>query len=137
MSNEITRSNRDMERMPPNPASVSLVNVTTFYILPGKQMEFNQNMMKVHEAIVEGDLPFYYASDYLVAGGSGPVFSIAGLGSSWADFADPDPDMEQVMIEMYGEEEAMEIFGGFSGAVHHWESIVLRVRPDLSSSGGM
>ena len=137
MSNEITQSNREMERMPPAPASVSLVNVTTFYILPGKQMQFNQNMMKVHEAIVDADLPFYYASDYLVTGGSGPVFSIAGLGSSWADFADPDPDLEQVMMEMYGEEEAKGIFGAFSEAVHHWESFVVRIRPDLSSPGGM
>lgn len=137
MSTEITQSNREMERMPADPMSVNLVNVTTFHVIPGKQMQFFENMMKFHEAIVEADLPFYYASDYLVAGGKGPVFSLAGFGERWADFADPDPDMEEVMTEKYGQEEAMEIFAAFAGSYSHYESFIVRARPDLSGPGGM
>lgn len=137
MSNEITENNRSIERMHPDPTSVSLVNVTTFYINPGKQMQFNEVLTKWHETIVENDMPFYYASDYLVAGGEGPVFSIAGFGASWADFAEPDPNMEQIMVEKYGEEEAMEIFTAFGESVHHWKNMIVRFRSDLSSPMGM
>jgi hypothetical protein len=45
--------------------------------------------------------------------------------------------MEQVMMETYGEEEATEIFTAFGEAVHHWESFIVRHRPDLSGAGGM
>jgi hypothetical protein len=66
----------------------------------------------------------------------GPTMSIAGFGDNWADFADTDPNMEQVMMETYGEEEAMEIFYAFGEAVNHWESFIVRHRPDLSGAGG-
>ena len=45
--------------------------------------------------------------------------------------------MEQVMMEAYGEEEAMEIFTAFGEAVHHMESFVVRYRADLSNVSGM
>lgn len=136
-STEISQSNRSMERMPADPSSISLVNVTTFHIIPAKQRQFYETIMKFHEAIVEADVPFYYASDYLVAGGKGPVFSLAGFGENWADFTDPDPTMEQIMVEKYGEEEAMKIFDAFSGSFSHWDSMILMTRRDLSSPGGM
>lgn len=137
MRTEITQSNHEMERMPPESKPISLVNVTTFYLIPGKQMQFFENIMKFHEAIVEAEMPFYYASDYLAAGGKGPVFSLAGLGENWADFADPDPTMEQVMFEKYGEDEANEIFTAFAESFSHWENMVVRTRPDLSDPEGM
>jgi hypothetical protein len=138
MSNHFTQSNRQMEKLPDDPNfAPTLVNVTTFFINPAKQGQFNETIMKFHEAIVEADMPFYYSSDFLVAGGEGPVFSIAGHGTSWADFADPDPNMEQVMIEHYGEEEAMEIFTAFGESIHHWDSFIVRARPDLSLISGM
>ena len=73
--------------------------------------------------------------DLLVAGDSGPAMSIAGFGETWADFADPDPSMEQVMTEAYGEDEAVEFFNTFSEGVDHWESFIVRHRPDLSGGG--
>jgi hypothetical protein len=93
--------------------------------------------MKFHEAIVEADMPFYYASDYLAAGGKGPVFSLAGFGEHWADFADPDPSMEQVMTEKSGEKEAMKMFSAFAESFTHLGSFIVRIRPDLSSPAGM
>jgi hypothetical protein len=138
VSNEIMRSNPDIVKLPTDPNYVpTLLNVTDFYLIPGKQMAFSEAIKKIHEAIVAADMPFYYSSDTRETGGTGPIFSIAGWGQSWADFADPDPSMEQAMVQQYGEEEAMEIFTAFSEAVHHWDSFVVRYRPDLSSARGM
>jgi len=137
MSNGISQEGA-ISRFPDDPNwQPSLVNVTVFYLIPGKQMAFDESIRKIHDAIEGADMPFYYSSDFLVAGGSGPVYSIAGLSDTWADFADPDPSMEQVMTEAYGEEEAMQIFTAFSESVHHWESFVVRYRPDLSLLQGM
>jgi len=136
MTTDLTQDG-PISRMPADPTGINLVNVTTFHLIPGKQMQFMETIQKFHEAISEADMPFYYGSDYLVAGGEGPVFSLAGFGESWADFADPDPSMEQVMMEKYGEEEAMEIFNDFGESFTHWDSFVVRTRPDLSSPGGM
>jgi hypothetical protein len=135
MSNSISQDG-PISRFPEDPNwAPSLVNVTTFYLVPGKQQAFQEAIVKIHEAIDESGMDLYYTSDFLVAGGSGPIFSIAGFGDSWADFADPDPDMEQVMVERYGEEEARAIFNSFSEAVHHWDSFIVRHRPDISGSG--
>lgn len=138
METTINDGAQGVKKLPEDPnQEFNLVNVTEFYLFPGKQAAFNQALMKFDEAIKGANMDFYYTSDVLVVGGSGPVYSIAGLGSSWADFADPDPTMEQVMIETYGEEEAMEIFTAFGESVHHWESFVVRYRPDLSNVSGM
>jgi len=127
-----------INRYPDDPNwSPTLVNVTVFHLLPGKQMAFQDAIMKVDEAIKNSSMPFYYSSSLLAAGDSGPAFSVAGFGENWADFADPDPSMEQVMTDMYGEDEAMEIFTAFSEAVHHWDSFIVRARPDLSGGNGM
>ncbi len=127
-----------ISRFPDDPNyEPTLINVTEFYLIPGKQQGFQDAIQKFDEAIKGAGMPFYYTSDFLVAGGSGPTFSIAGFGESWAEFADPDPSMEQVMVEAYGEEEATRIFTAFSEAVHHWDSFVVRYRPDLSLLQGM
>ena len=138
ISNEIMRANHEMEKLPSDPNYVpNLISVTDFYLVPGRQGSFNDAIMKIHEAIVAAGLPWYYTSDFREAGGAGPLFSIAGMGQSWADFADPETPMEQMMIQHYGEEEAMEIFTAFGEGVRRWESFIVRFRPDLSSNRGM
>jgi len=138
MTTVITDGSQGIKKLPEDPNyEINLVNVTDFYLLPGKQASFNEALMKFDEAIKGANVPFYYTSDVPVAGGSGPVYSIAGLSSSWAEFADPDPSMEQVMMEAYGEDEAMKIFTAFSEAIHHTENFVVRYRADLSNVSGM
>lgn len=138
ISNEVTRANPEIAKLPSDPSYVpTLINVTDFYLMPGKQMAFSQALAKIHEAIVAADMPFYYSSDSREVGGSGPVYAIAGWGQRWADFVDPDTSMEEVMVQHYGEEEAMEIFTSFGESIHHWESFVVRYRQDLSSARGM
>ena len=65
------------------------------------------------------------------------MFSIALFGDNWANFAEPDPTMEQVMMDHFGEEEATAIFNGFGESFHHWENMIVRARPDLSLINGM
>jgi len=138
MTTSISQDVPEIDKRPEDPnTQFNLIMVQTFHLKPGSQQAFNQAVGKFHEATVEADMPFYYASNFLVAGGKGPSFTIAGLGENWADFADPDPNVEQVMIEKYGEDEAMEIFGEFSNAVAYFETFMVRYRADLSNVGGM
>lgn len=138
MTTSIHQGIPEIEKRSEDPnAEHTLVMVQDFYLEPGGQQDFNQALGKFHEAMVAAEVPFYYATSFLVAGGRGPSFTIAGLGGSWADFADPDPNVEQVMVEHYGEEEAMEIFQQFSGAVEYFETTVVRYREDLSNVEGM
>ena len=138
MTSTVTQDNAQITRPPPDPnAAPNLVNVTTFYLNPGQISAFNENLMKFHEAIGKAELPFYYASSSLVAGGRGPTFTIVGFADNWAGFADPDPGMEQAMMEMYGEEEAMEIFSAFGESYRFVETFIARHRTDLSTGGGM
>ena len=136
-TNSISRDG-DISRFPDDPDyEPTLINVTVFYLIPGKQQAFTEAIQKFDEAIKGADLPFYYSSDYMVTGNSGPAYSLAGLGTSWADFAEGDPSMEQVMMETYGEEEMMRIFTSFGESIHHWDSFIVRYRPDLSLLQGM
>ena len=138
MTTHISDGSQGIENRPPDPDyEVNLVFITEFYLMPGRQMAFNDALAKIDEAIKESGAPFYYTSSIPVMGASGPMFTIAGLGTSWADFADPDPNMEQIMMERYGEEEAMEIFTAFGESIHHTESRVVRYRADLSNVSGM
>ncbi len=133
MTTNISQANRSFERYYPDPEQVpNYVNVTTFYLNPGKQGQFNENVMKWHEVIEANNMPYYYASNFLAAGGEGPSFTIALFGEGYASFADPDPSMEAAMMEHFGEEEAMEIFTAFGESFHYWENVVVRFRPDLS-----
>ena len=61
------------------------------------------------------------------------TYSIALLGESWADFADPDPTMMQIVVEAYGQEEAMAIFTSFAETYLTSESVMLKFRKDLSN----
>jgi hypothetical protein len=138
MTTKISQSIPEIDRRSEDPnAQTNLVFVQDFHLAPGGQMAFNEAVGKWHEAMTAANVPFYYTANFLVAGGKGPVISMAGLGGSWADFADPDPSTEQIMVEHFGEEEAMAIYQQFSESVAYTESFVVRYREDLSNVEGM
>ena len=138
MSSVIFQGDTTFSKLPTDPTyAPTMINFITFHIIPGKLMEFNQALAQMHQALVGADLPVYYMGSTSVIGGEGDVYSVAILGESWADFADPDPNMMQVMATTYGEEEAMAIFTSFGESYHLSESVMLRFREDLSLIQGM
>ena len=132
-SSMILQGDTAFVKLPTDPDyEVSLVNLMTFHLIPGKAMAFNEALAKLHQAMVGADMPFYYMGSMPIIGGEGDTYSVAILGEKWADFVDPDPSMIQVMMETYGEEEAMAIFTAMGESYHKSESVMLRFREDLS-----
>lgn len=68
----------------------------------------------------------------LVNGGVHPQLAVVLQGDSFADFAEPDPAMDEMLSEQLGEEAAMELFGTFSAAMAGEHSEMLAFREDLS-----
>jgi len=134
VSSYIVRGDTTVAHYPTDPGyEVNLINMVTFHMMPGKAMAFNEAMAKTHEAIVGADLPLYYAASVPVIGGKADTYSIAIFGDKWADFAEPDPTMWEVMTDMYGMEEATAIFTAMGEATERTESSMLRFRGDLSN----
>ena len=133
-TNLIFQMDTTMQKLPTDPEmEANLLQMMVFHVAPGKMMAFSEEMMKFHAAIVEADLPFYYLSTIPVIGGESDTFTIATFGPNWAHFADPDPSMMEVMVQKYGEEEAMGIWTRMGEVTVKFESAMLRYRPDLSN----
>ena len=133
ISNVVLQGDTTFMKLPEDPAySAELINLMTFHIIPGKLMAFYEALGQIHEAMTGADMPVYYMGSMPVVGGEGDTYHIAILGRDWAEFADPDPSMMEVMAETYGEEEAMAIFTSFGESYHKSESVMLRFRGDLS-----
>ena len=138
MSNVILQGDTTFAKLPTDPTyAVDMINLITFHIIPGKMMAFYEGLGQIHEAMIGADMPVYYMGSMPVVGGEGDAYHIAIMGRNWADFADPDPNMMEVMAETYGEEEAMAIFTSFGESYHKSESVMLRFREDLSIILGM
>ncbi len=131
-SNGIFQSDTTIQKLPTDPEyQVSLVQVMSFDLVPGKYMAFNQAMAQLNVAMME--MPFYYTSSAPVVGGDGSDFTLAFLGENWADFTEEDPNFMEVMAEVYGEEEAMAIWNTLDECIDSATSSMLRLRPDLSN----
>lgn len=131
-TNWISMDLPDLSRPPSQPMAPTLYEVTAFYLNPGGEMAFNEGVGKVLQAVSDADAPMYWGTSTPRVGTPGPMMFITGMSEDWAGLADPDPNMEQILTEAYGEEGAMEIFRQFADAYHHYTSFIVVARPDLS-----
>lgn len=98
------------------------------------QDQIDEALAGYHEAITERDAPLHYAWVHLV-NGSGAQRRLAIFHENWADMA--PKNLDEMMQEIHGEEGAAEIERMFDEALTGVESMVLRMRPDLSMSQEM
>jgi hypothetical protein len=122
----------ELSRFPEEPMEPTLFDVTTFYLKPEGQFAFNEAVSMVLQAVSDDGAPMFWGASTAVMGGEGPMITLMGMSEDWAGFAEPDPNMEQILTEAYGEEGAMEIFTQFAGAYHYYTSSIVVARPDLS-----
>jgi hypothetical protein len=122
----------ELSRLPAEPMAPTLYEVTAFYLNPGGEFAFNEGIGKVLQAASDADAPMYWSASTPRVGMEGPVIFIMGMSEDWAGLADPDPNMEELLMEAYGEDGAMEIFQQFADAYHHYTSFIVVARPDLS-----
>jgi hypothetical protein len=133
----IEQGDTTLVRLPDNMDDQTLFTISEFQIVPGHQMAFSEAMTKFHEAMEQADAPVYYAVNYPVAGGTGPAMTMVGFAENFAGMAEPDPTVEEIMMEVYGEEEATEIFQAFTSGLQSYKNMVLTLRTDLSMMEGM
>jgi hypothetical protein len=87
---------------------------------------------KYHTAIQENNREAYYAFVWNVNGGSGPRVTLALPYKNWADVQGPEESMRAFMQRILGEEEAKQLYMEFNGTYTSTESMIVRVRRDLS-----
>ena len=114
----------------------TLFNVTVFHLKPDQMMAFSEAVGQFKQMIVDHDFPFFWAVQSQAAGTEGPTMAIVGFAENWAEMAE-DPAVEQGMMEDLGEEGAMALMQQFNGAFTSFENLIVLLRPDLSSGGGM
>ncbi len=131
-SSFITRGDTTNIRWPDDPNSVNLLQVTTYHLKPGQRPTFFQAVNKYHQAIVQTNRPTHYAFTNLHSGGPGPAVTVVFPYENWAAFQGPEQTLGQLMVEVYGQEEATAAFEQFTSTFTGTESWVIRVRWDLS-----
>ncbi|UCH66472.1 MAG: hypothetical protein JSW63_04910 [Ignavibacterium sp.] len=132
VSNVITAVDTVNIDWPENWQDVNLISLITYDLKPGHGPAFWQAANKYHNAIQEHNRDAHYAFGWNVNGGSGPRVSLALPFMNWADMQGPDETMRDFMRRVMGEEEADKLFMEFNDTYTSTESMILRVRYDLS-----
>lgn len=106
--------------------------VTSLVLRPGAYGEMLEALDKVHKATVEKKWPRSYAIEWTI-GGDGAMLLIVPY-RSWAEMAEPEPALIQVLAEALGSMEAaaatMKQLGSSFGSESY---TIYRRRPDLST----
>lgn len=132
ISSRITTANQEISNPPPAGFTSAFVNVTTFQLRPGREMQFNQAIASATETLKEHNFGGYYTWFSSVAGGGpGPSISLVSFHRSWADMAEPDPSFETIMMQEMGQDAFLEWMNELGQSYRGVESITRRLRPDL------
>ncbi len=108
------------------------VEVDAFRLDYGAVDDFFYAVRKIDAAIKEKSPDMHYAWDRILLGGGGPEFVLAFPHDSWADFARPDPPLEKILDEVYGETEAQMLWKMIGDGIEEEHDMVFVMRPDLS-----
>lgn len=111
---------------------IDLIEVVTYYVEPGMEQQFNEVVGAIHEAIEATDWPVRYAWVNPVAGTKGPQKTLALFFEDWADMQEPETPFYEMLQEEMGEDEAQETMERLGNSFRSYESMVLRMRRDLS-----
>lgn len=110
----------------------TLFSRLTYHLVPGREAAFDEVIDRVHAAVLETGLPFYYVWTWPVVGTTGPRATVYLLHEDWADFGTPERSLREVVAEVHGEEEAARLFEQLGTAYSSVETSVIRIRPDLA-----
>jgi len=136
MTSSITTEDTSLARWPADFSKIQLVQVTRFHVKAERGQAFHATIQKAHQALVKANWPGYYAFASTVSGENGQDVIMATFHTSWADFAEPDPDFMQVLTAAYGKDQAAALMQSLDDSLWGWDSMVLRARPDMSVMHG-
>lgn len=119
-------------RWPESPTDVNLLQITNYELKPNRAQQFFQAVNKIHKAIIQTNYRVYYAFESVVNGGQAGRIALVLPRKNWGDFQGPQQPLAAMLTGVYGQEEAQAIFEQFGSTYDHAQSMILRVRRDLS-----
>jgi hypothetical protein len=132
ISNVITRVDTTNISWFQNADDVNLLSIITYHLKPGQEQVFNQAVSKIHKAIQENNREGHYAFEWNVNGGPLPTVSLVLPFRNWADMQGPEEPFGVFMARVLGEEGAKQLWSDLNSTYHTMESVIIRVRRDLS-----
>ena len=126
-------SNLEISNWPADYGIPAMVDVTIFHLKGGYDRAFYSAAKKLHEAIVEKEMPFTYSWSSVVSGGDGPAMVLVFPYKSWADMgADMEVPFWKMIEEVYGEFETDMLRKMFPKSVSSQENFIAAYREDMS-----
>lgn len=110
----------------------AMSEIIIFRVRYGKTGEFMNLARKINDAIGKSNWAVRYSWFALVAGGHAPTFVLSIPRNKWADFEEPEKSLDKILEEVYGKQEASEIFAGLGRVVESEETEIVKFRADLS-----
>ena len=105
-----------------------------FWIRPhmAEAQAFEASLREMVGAAADAEWPYEWIVYQRVNGGVLPQYVVQINGESFADFAEPDPSMFEMMQEQMGEDEAQAFFEALSATMAYETSEMVGYREDLS-----
>ncbi len=123
-------------RWPETWTDINMLQITTYNVKPNHGQKFFQAVNKIHRAIMETNYPVHYGFESIVNGGRAGRVALVLPRKNWADFQGPEQPMAAMLAGVYGEDEVSGIFEDFGSTYDTAESMVVRIRWDLSVMPG-
>ena len=125
----------DISKWPDDYGMPTMVDVNVFQVSNEYSRAFYHTMKKIHNAIVEKEIPFTYAWSFVASGGEGPgpTWVMVFPFKSWAEYgASWEPAFWKLVEEVYGDYETDLIRKLMNKAIVHQENYMAAYRADLS-----
>ena len=132
ISNAITSVDTASVNWPSNEEEANLISVTTFHLKPGHEWAFSQVVHKFDKAIKENNRKEHYAFIWNVNGGEGSRVSLVQPYKNWAAMQEPKESFGGFVHRVFGPYESQKLWDDFNAAVSCSESVVVKMRTDLS-----
>lgn len=123
------------QRLPESMENIQFFNLIRWNLKADKVQDFQDAIDKIHDAIVQTEWPVHYTFVSPVVGTEAPQMGLVIFYEDWAAFEGPERQFDEMMGEVYGEE-AQAIFEQLGASYWSEETMVLRIRPDLSVNLG-
>lgn len=132
ISSTITTANEAISNRPPAGRTTAFVNIVTFQLRAGRELQFLQGITSATKILKEHNFGEYYVwTSPVLGGGPGPSMSLVSFHTSWADMAEPNPTFQAILMQALGEAEFMEWTNELGETYRGTESVTRRLRPDL------
>ena len=135
VSSAMVVSSSEITNWPADYGMPTMVDVTVFRINNEYGQAWYHTIEKIHQAIVEKEIPFTYAWSFVASGGEGPgpTWVLVFPFKSWKEYGDSwEPAFWKLVEEVYGGYETDLIRKLMNKAVAYQENYMAAYREDMS-----